>query len=297
MGLKTYAIKLFNRVEIDFGVGTSILSESFNGWKSYDILYTSINKINQLDKYFYDVSTNTVLIYEKVQSNDNNDYLKNTNLDYIINDSNGSVYFKLQFNNPDNTDLTELDNNAFDINIFKKVKGSGSITTQWTGINSQLSYYKWQNDNVRGNTITKNTALPNIADTSFVELNIDINGTIVNNSNIASLSGTFETGSYLVVIRRNFQKSPLSNINEYVGLNCFTINSQYIFVPPSQNTLNYSITVPNSSVLELLYNDVDEKYTSNIPVYNSYAPDGSFDVDLNLYVKTAETATSVYQLK
>lgn len=283
-------IKLFNHVELilNLGDGVSIFTEYLNlGNKGFQSIISNINKIS-ID-YKYDISTNAITIYERVQSTDQNDYLTNMSCNYVINNNN--VYFKILFNEPMSDDL--LQNEAYIINIFKKIKGYGTKETQWIEESSKLENYKWNSFEAPGKILNNTNGSIISSGSSLVELIIDVTGNYRQKSLISELTNSFETGGYIIIIRRNFKK-PVDNYG--VGINCFTLNSQYIYVPPSQPALGLNIL--NSSNLELTFDSTNEVYSSTIPVYNSYKPDGSFDVDIDLYIKTNEVEKSAaYKLK
>lgn len=322
--------KLFNNVYIDFGVGTGrtkfkekLLGSSIPYLQSHEII-----DLCGIDQTIYDFSTNEVTIYESIQTNDPVDSLTNMQCNYAFYDNSGRVYFDLLFDDPNKTILLDNANNAhkmsnvithingqefiytpsaYDVNIFKKVKGNGTdARSQWdTALSIVDTSFVYIDKLNRGRKITKSELSTSPLNSTSYKIAIDACSNYISyananksdllvNTKYAELSGSFETGGYLVAIRRNFLKTynfaNFGSMLRNVTIECFTLNTQYVCVPPTQSSINYSKNVFGSGLLTLDFsanaNPANEYYSLTTPFYNSYDASGNVDIGITFYART-----------
>jgi hypothetical protein len=259
-----------NTITNRFNIG-STLTESLG---TYGNVITSF--INNEEQTVYNKTTNTVNIYDTRQTHESSYNLNNMNFTFQIYDS-SKVYFDIDFQEPNSSLLRP---EAYDINIFNKVPGSGTALSQWYP-DGKYSPYVYVDDSNRGITIPK-TNVP----TELGKYKIDASGQVFSYGQTVDFSGSFKTGGYFITWRRNFYKGTTSEPNAKEPF--YTLNSQYVYVPPNQeNTPNYSLPIYDSFGIEF-----DEITISSVqylklktPIFNSYKTDGStIDICYNLYI-------------
>lgn len=206
----------------------------------------------------YSAETNAVEIYEAEQTNDEQYYL--TNVDYTYERAGSLTYFMVTFTDPDVSTL--IDNNAYVINIFKKGTGS-DVTSQW---NHPQQHFTYVDNSDMGVVVAKDTVSG--IGTNEIALNITASGRTQLTSQdemigVSDSDGSFEPGAYLVVIRRNAGVSISST--ETMTLPYFTLNSGYIFVPPTDLALSNTLS-------------------TTVPIYGSYDNAGNDSVGITPFV-------------
>ena len=130
-----------NTITNRFNIG-STLTENLG---SYGNVTTSF--INNEDQTVYNKSTNTVNIYDTRQNHESSYNLNNMNFTFQIYDS-SKVYFDIDFLDPNSSLLRP---EAYDINIFNKVPGTGTALSQCPS--GQYSPYVYVDASNRGITI------------------------------------------------------------------------------------------------------------------------------------------------
>lgn len=271
---------LTNRLVNKFNVGPRFdVSLGYYG----DHVVADLSGVSQTS---YDVSTNSVSVYDPKQSNEAADYLSSLNYVYSLYDS-SKVYFRLNFNEPDYTSLRD---EAYDINIFHKVQGTGTATSQWFPDGAVVPYV-WISDASRGIMIDKSTLIPGQPNTI---LSADASGHAgVLLLGQSDFSGSFETGGYFGVVRRNFYKSTPTHPSAKEPY--FTLNSQFIYVPPSMDSLRVVQPIYGSPDISLTLESAPDRFESTTPIYGSYNADGSApDVSFQWFVKFEGFTTPEY---
>jgi hypothetical protein len=236
----------------------------------------------------YDVCTNSVSIYQPQQSNEAGDYLGNISYDYGFYDS-SKVFFQFSFTEPD---YTMLRNEAYDVNIFKKYKGTGTFLSQWYP-DGAVGPYKYTDVSNRGVLISQSDVSAAINIVSPPSNRILINADICGNNEVVpnvlppfqvltDPSGSFLTGGYFAVLRRNFYKSPAGYPQAKEPY--YTLNSQYIYVPPTQTWKNITVFGSTVNDVSLAIDTATNRFVTQTEVFGSYVPDGSVpDISLNWF--------------
>lgn len=256
----TYKLDVGNTFVENLGVYGKINNSSINNKEQTTLQYVS----------------NNVNIYDTRQTNDSAYNLEKVSYTYLLYDT-SKVYFDIDFLDPSSSLLRP---EAYDINIFKKTQGTGTAISQWYP-NGQYSPYIYQSESNRGITIP-NTNVP----TELNKYKIDATGQVFSYGQSVNFNGSFETGGYFVVFRRNFYKGTATEPNAKEPF--YTLNSQYVYVSPNQeNTPNYNLLIYDSSNLLLEDNTQTNKESLNVntPIYGSYNADGSnIDIDFTFYI-------------
>ena len=110
-------------------------------------------------------------------------------------------------------------------------------------------------------------------------LNFKFKNTNLSNLDVIDFSGSFDTGGYIVALRRNFYRGTTNEPNAKEPY--YTLNSQYIYVSPNQeSTQNYSLPIFDSSNLLFENNSfTNNTFDLTTPIYGAYNADGS-----NIYI-------------
>lgn len=273
---------VLNRVVNKFNVG-SYFNENL-GTYGFHIA----TDISGQEATFYDVCSNTVLIYQPKQSNEEADYLANIQYDFAFYDS-SKTFFQLLFTEPDYRNLRK---EAYDINIFKKYRGTGTFLSQWYPDGS-VGPYKYTDVSNRGVSISQSDVSLAInvpsPPTNRLLINADICG---NNEIVPSFlppwqvltdpSGSFFTGGYFAVIRRNFYKTPPDY--PLAKEPHFTLNSQYIHVPPTQTWKDLKVFGSTIQDISIGVDIASNRFITSTDVFGAYVADGSVpDITLNWF--------------
>lgn len=265
-----------NKVTIDnlIGVNSSSYPETLGQLGEFtatDIAYfipesSLVTVSGNSTTYKYEGTTNTERIYEPVQTNNSQYYLKNVSYSYkkVEVSNNTNTYIEVLFTDPNTSVLNE--NEAYIVNIFEKGYGTNA-TSQWSS-HPKLG--------LAGEIITKGevpdanevTTANGANDSSYSRnLAIRIFANAVNNKHTQIIKqavptsvptptggiGSFDPGAYLIVIRRTS--------NSTGGLPFYSINSGFVFIAPP------TLTLSNSLVLRTpIYGSYDSTGTPNVTV-------------------------------
>lgn len=234
----------------------------------------------------YDVSTNSVLIYEPTQSNNPNEYF--SFFRYIPDTYDiSNARFQLQIVDPSYSELRDL---AYDINIFRKERGIGTLTSQWYP-SGEYEPYVYTNITDRGITLLKNDIIngssfspPPVSGQDGRLITIDSCGNTTLSLTPLDMSGSFEAGGYFVTVRRNFSKGTVAHPNAKEPY--FTLNTQYIYVRPTEQWFNeLLVSSPDISLVQNVPNPGFSKLETETPVYGSWNSVGTTpDISINWFV-------------
>jgi len=287
--------ELLNRVVNKFDVGT-YFDEELGVYGKH-----VVTDLSGQTETPYDISTNSVLIYQPKQSNEFEDYLVNISYDFGFYDT-SKTFFKFAFTEPDYTTLRA---EAYDINVFKKYRGTGTFLSQWIP-GGEVGPYKYTDVSNRGVLLPLSdvSAAINIPSppTNRLVINADVCG---NNEIVPSFlppfqvltdpSGSFLTGGYFAVIRRNFYKTPSGYPQAREPY--YTLNSQYIHVPPTQTWKNITVFGSTTNDVSLSIDVGTNRFVTQTEVFGSYVPNGSIpDISLNWYRQFQGLSVPLYTM-
>lgn len=276
------------------GILTNKVVNKFDVGPHFDIslgIYGTqvVTDLSGLNQTIYEVSTNSVSIYLPSQSNDTNQYFSLLNCAYQVYDT-SNIYYQLIVSEPSFGDLRQ---EAYDINLFRKTKGTGTFESQWSPSGEVVPYVYTDISN-RGITISKSQIQSAPSVFPYNPNSRAIYADACGNTSLtfpSDLSGSFPAGGYIAVIRRNFYKSPLGYPNAKEPF--YTINSQYIHVSPSQSY--FGTQVLNSPDLSLQINPSLTKINSSTPIYGSWDASGlTPNIDIDWYVDFLGKTDPVY---